>query len=60
MSMEKPISYAKENYSRFMDELFEVMRIPSISALSEHAPDMVRCAEALRERLLKADRKSVV
>lgn len=52
--MEKPISYAKENYSRFMDELFEVMRIPSISALSEHAPDMVRCAEALRERLLKA------
>lgn len=52
--MNKSISYASEHKGRFLEELFSLMRIPSISALSSHAPDMIRCAEALKERLLAA------
>ena len=37
-----------------MDELFDLLRIPSISAQSAHKADMVRCAEWLREALLKS------
>lgn len=37
-----------------MDELFELLRIPSVSAQSSHKQDMVRAAEWLRDALLKA------
>ena len=37
-----------------MSELFDLLRIPSISAQSAHKADMVRCAEWLREALLKS------
>ena len=46
--------YIEENKDRFLEELFELIRIPSISAESEHKPDMVRCAEKWKEFLLKA------
>lgn len=46
--------YLKENRQRFMDELFELIRIPSISAISTHKPDMERCAHWLAEALRKA------
>lgn len=54
--------YLNENKDRFMDELFELIRIPSISAQSTHKPDMVRCAEWLAESLRKAgvDRAEVM
>ena len=32
--------YIKENEARFMEELFSLIRIPSISALPEHKDDM--------------------
>ena len=48
------IKYVEENKQRFLDELFELLRIPSISAQSDHAPDMVRCAEWLAASLKKA------
>ncbi len=47
-------SYIEANKDRFLEELFELIRIPSISAESEHKPDMVRCAEKWKEFLLKA------
>ncbi len=47
-------SYQEKHRDRFMDELLELLRIPSISAKSEHKEDMVRCAEAVRTRLLEA------
>ena len=46
--------YIEENKDRFLEELFELIRIPSISAESEHKPDMVRCAEKWKEFLLQA------
>ncbi len=52
--MEKALKYAEENKQRFLDELFEMIRIPSISSLSENKPDMLRMAEAIKDKLLEA------
>jgi acetylornithine deacetylase/succinyl-diaminopimelate desuccinylase-like protein len=46
--------YQQIHKDRFLNELLELLRIPSVSARSEHKPDMVTCAEAIRERLLQA------
>ena len=46
--------YISQNESRFLEELFSLMRIPSISAQPEHHADMLRCAERWRELLLAA------
>ena len=60
--MQKVHNYIAENKDRFIEELFELLRIPSISAQSEHKPDMVRCAEWLAAALVKAgaDRAEVM
>jgi acetylornithine deacetylase/succinyl-diaminopimelate desuccinylase-like protein len=47
-------SYIEENKQRFMDELFEMIRIPSISSIAEHKPDMLRCAEYWKKMILEA------
>ncbi len=52
--MEKVQKYITENRERALSELFELLRIPSISAQSEHKADMVTCAEWLAAGLLKA------
>lgn len=52
--MKKVHDYIGVNKGRFIDELFELLRIPSISAQSEHKPDMQRCAEWLAAALVKA------
>ena len=46
--------YIDQNRERFLEELFSVLRIPSISARSEHKDDMYKCASALADLLLKA------
>lgn len=46
--------YIESNKDRFLEELFSLIRIPSISSESEHKPDMVRCAERWRELLEQA------
>ncbi len=46
--------YIEENESRFLDELFSLIRIPSISALPQHKEDMLACAERWRQLLLEA------
>lgn len=46
--------YIEQNKERFFDELFSILRIPSISAKQENKPDMVRCANRLKELLLEA------
>ncbi len=46
--------YIKDNEPRMLDELFGLIRIPSISALPQHKDDMVRCAQHWCELLLQA------
>lgn len=54
--------YIEENRDRFLEELFELLRIPSVSAQSSHREDMVRAAEWLKKALIKsgADRAEVM
>lgn len=52
--MEKVLDYIRSHRDAFVEELFEVLRIPSISAQTEHRGDMVRCAEHLAAALVKA------
>jgi acetylornithine deacetylase/succinyl-diaminopimelate desuccinylase-like protein len=46
--------YQERNKDRFLDELLELLRIPSISAKTENAADMQRCADAVAQRLREA------
>ena len=46
--------YIQANKQRFFDELFSVLRIPSISAKAANKPDMRRCAEKLAILLVEA------
>ena len=52
--MEKVKQFIEDNKERFMEELFEAIRIPSISSLSDHKDDMVRMAEFYKKSLLAA------
>lgn len=52
--MEKLNTYLEANKQRFLDELFGLIRIPSISSISDHKPDMLRAAEYWKEAILKA------
>ena len=46
--------YVAENEKRFLDELFGLLRIPSISSSSANKADMVRAAEYWRDAILAA------
>ena len=46
--------YIEANRERFFDELFSLLRIPSVSSLEEHRADMQLCAERLVELLKEA------
>ena len=46
--------YQEKNKARFLNELLDLLRIPSVSARSEHKPDMLLCADAVKKALLDA------
>lgn len=54
--------YQEKNQQRFLDEMLELLRIPSISAKSERKEDMRKCADLVRQRLLDsgADKAEVM
>ncbi|MDD4067817.1 MAG: dipeptidase [Bacteroidales bacterium] len=54
-------NYIKENSDRFLSELFELLRIPSVSSMAEHDSDMQKAAEKYVQLLLEAgaDKASV-
>ena len=47
-------NYIESNKDRFLEELFGLIRIPSISAKSEHKDDMVKAAEYIKNSLIEA------
>ncbi len=46
--------YIEENKERFLDELFGLIRIPSISSEEKHKSDMIKAAEYWKKLLLEA------
>ena len=52
--MEKTQSYIQQNKQRFLDELLEMLRIPSVSANPERKDDMLKMADSVSQHLKKA------
>ena len=46
--------YQDTNKEKFLEELKELLRIPSVSAQETHNADTAKCAEAVKQSLLKA------
>lgn len=46
-------AYIAENKQRFLDELFDFLRIPSISADSNHKGDMLTAAQFVEQNCKK-------
>lgn len=47
-------AYIEQHKERFFEELFTILRIPSVSAKEEHKADMYFCAEAIADLLVEA------
>ncbi|MEZ5047390.1 MAG: dipeptidase [Chitinophagaceae bacterium] len=52
--MEAWKEYQQKNEEKFLNELIELLKIPSVSADSKHNADTARCAEAVKQSLLDA------
>ncbi len=52
--MEHVKQYIDEHRDRFIQELFGLIRIPSVSSVAEHKEDMIRAAEYWRKTLREA------
>lgn len=46
--------YIDKNRDKFLNELLELLRIPSVSADSKFKPDMIKAAEYVRDRIKEA------
>lgn len=57
--MQEAIKFIHENKQRFVDELFELIRIPSISADSAYKNEVQKCAEKVSDFLKKAGAENV-
>lgn len=51
--MEKSLNYISQNKEKFLNELFELLRIPSISADPAYAGDVNKTAEAIADQFKK-------
>ena len=51
--------YIENNQDKFLDELFDLLRIPSISAYSAYADDVLKCAEYTAHKLKEAGADNV-
>jgi len=52
-------NYIDQNQQRLLDELFDLLRIPSVSADPEFKKDMQRCAEFVKEKMIAAGAEKV-
>ena len=57
--MKSAKTYIEKNKERFLDELIELLKIPSISADSAYKKDVLKTAEAVKKQLKKAGCDSV-
>lgn len=57
--MQELKSYLDTNKQRFLDELLDLLRIPSVSADSKYKADVLRTAEAVKQRLVEAGADNV-
>jgi acetylornithine deacetylase/succinyl-diaminopimelate desuccinylase-like protein len=53
------VEYARKNHARFLEELKDLLRIPSISTLPENAGDCRTCAETLAAELKRIGMENV-
>src|SRR5579875_404631 len=56
---DQALEFARENGPRFVDELKELLRIPSVSTAPEHVGDVRRAAEFVADGLRKAGLENV-
>lgn len=47
-------SYIDSNKDRFLNELLDLLRIPSVSADPKYKAEVARCGEAVKQRLIEA------
>jgi acetylornithine deacetylase/succinyl-diaminopimelate desuccinylase-like protein len=47
-------NYLDQNKDRLLNELFDLLRIPSVSADSAYSADVIKTAEAVKQRLIEA------
>lgn len=47
-------TYIESNKDRFLSELLDLLRIPSVSADPKYKADVARCAEAVKQRMVEA------
>ena len=53
------VAFARQNYLRFLSELKDLLRIPSVSALPEHKGDCRKAAETLAAELKRIGMENV-
>ena len=57
--MEQVKAFQEQNKQRFLDELLELLKIPSISADTAYKGDVIRTAEFIKDSLIKAGADNV-
>src|ERR1700690_840556 len=53
------VDYARSNQQRFLNELKDLLRIPSISTLEEHKPDVQKAADVVANELRRIGMENV-
>ena len=53
------VSYARENQQRFLNELKDLLRIPSVSTLEEHKADVNKAADFVAADLRRVGMENV-
>ncbi len=57
-AINKAFDYLEQHKDRFRSELFELLKVPSISAQKDHGPDVRKAAEWVRDRFKAAGLKA--